>query len=82
MKVKGQFEYLGINEITGKEEKKYYSASFLQESEVQKVYLDDKSKALLTGYKKMDPVEVELNINIGAKTYVSLVSVKACSKAA
>lgn len=77
MIVKGNFEYLGMNEFQGKKDptKTYFSANLLHGSEVLKVFLSEGQDILFVGLEKMDELEVELDIKIGAKTYVSIVSV-------
>lgn len=78
MQLNGKFEYLGMNVFPGKKDptKTYYNANLLQGSEVQKIFLSEGQDVLFTGLQKMDEVECELDIKIvGAKTYVSLVSV-------
>lgn len=77
MQLNGKFEYLGINKFQGKKDptKEFYSVNLLQGSEVTKVFLSDGQAVLFEGLEKMDEVECELKINIGMKTYVSVVSV-------
>jgi hypothetical protein len=77
MQGKMRFEFLGLNEFQGKKDptKTYYTANLLQGSEVVKVFLQEGQEVLFTGIHKMDEIECDLEINIGAKTYVSLKSV-------
>lgn len=79
MRLKGKFEFLGIQDIQGKQDltKVYHNVVLLQETDTVKVFLDDKVLPLFNGIKKMDEIECELNINIGInKSYLAIKSVK------
>lgn len=77
MQGKMRFEFLGLNSFQGKKDptKTYFSAILLQGAEVTKVFLSDGQDVLFEGLTKMDETEVELDIRIGQKTYVSIISV-------
>ncbi len=77
MQGKMRFEFLGVNTFQGKKDptKTYYSANLLQGSEVTKVFLSDGQEQLFSGLNKMDEIECDLDIKIGQKTYVSILSV-------
>jgi hypothetical protein len=78
MKLKGVFEFLGIEDLQGKKDptKTFHNVSLLQGTDVVKVFLDDNSLQLFTGLKKMEKIDCELNISIGQKTYVNVIDVK------
>ncbi len=79
MKMTGTFIFLGIDTFNGKEPGKVYkNAVFLQGTDTQKVFLDGASEGLIisAGIQPMDSVQVELEIRIGQKTYISLSGVK------
>ncbi len=79
MKVKGIFDFIGLSEFKGKKDvtKMFYNAVLLQGVDTVKVFLDSDSVKLFTGLKKMDSVDCELDIKIGAdKTYLNVVSVR------
>lgn len=80
MKLTGQFNYLGIETIQGKKDptKTFYNLALLQDNDVVKVFLDEDTVKKITDIKpsKMDNLHCELKISIGAKTFVSLESVK------
>lgn len=83
MKVKGEFNYLGIETFQGRKnpEETYASLALLQETSVTKVFLDKEQQATVTnlGLKNMDKVSCSLDISIGQKTYLKLVSVSKAS---
>lgn len=80
MKVKGIFNYLGLETIKGKKDpnKTFYNLSLLQETDVIKVFLDEESVKKITDIKlaQMDKLNCELKISIGQKTFVSLETVQ------
>jgi len=79
MKLKGKFEFIGVQDIQGKKDvtKVYHNAVLMQDSDVVKVFINDVTALLFKDFKKMDVVECELDINVGAdKSYVNIVSVK------
>lgn len=75
MKTTGTFTYLGIDRFKVKEQE-YQSLCLLQETDLTKVFLQATDLPKLTDLKPMDNVDVELDIKIGTKTYVSLLSIK------
>lgn len=79
MKLKGKFEFVGIQNIQGKKDasKVYHNIVMMQDNNVVKVFADDKIIPLFNGIKKMDAIECELNINIGSeRSYVGIESVR------
>lgn len=76
MKMCGTFNYLGVSSFTGKDNTVYNNLALLQETEVQKVFLKPEDLSKLNGLNNMDTVDVELDIKIGTKTFVNLISIK------
>jgi len=82
MRVKGVFEFIGVQDIQGKKDvtKVYHNVALMQDTDVVKVFANDDTVKLFSGIKKMDKVECELNINIGAeRSYLGINSVKKLS---
>lgn len=78
MKLTGTFEYLGIDSFVGTKDpsQTYYSAALMQGTEVTKIFLKPEDVQYFNGINRMESVYAELDIKIGQKTYISLVSVK------
>ncbi len=77
MQGKFKVEFLGLSSFQGKKDpsKTYYSANLLQGTDVIKVFLQEGQEVLFSGIAKMDEIEVEINIQIREKTYLSILSV-------
>lgn len=79
MQVKGSFNFLGIETFQGKKnpEQTYASLALLQGTSVTKIFLEQEQQASLTNMrlKTMDEVSCELDISIGQKTYLKLVTI-------
>lgn len=82
MKATMQVKFLGIERFRGKAnpDKVYESAVFLQETETVKVFLNDGQAKQLEGYKHLEDLQVELDISLGQKTYVTLLTTRKLSQ--
>lgn len=78
MKLIGNFEFLGIEEIQGKKDpsKTFYNIALLQDMNSIKVFANYEDVIKFDGLKKLDKVQCALDINIGAKTYINIIDVK------
>lgn len=76
MKMKGAFNYLGIETFHSEKKKMdFKSACFLQGTDVQKVFLSAETEKLLDPIAFGSTVIAELEIKTGDKCFISLVSV-------
>ncbi len=77
MQGKFKVEFLGLNSFQGKKDpsKTYYSANLLQGTDVIKVFLQENQEIMFSGLTKMDEIEVEINVQIREKTYLTILSV-------
>lgn len=76
MKLTGTFNYLGIDKfVSPKTGQMFMNACFLQGTEVQKVFIQEKDLSMFSGIDTGVPVNVEFDIRVGQKTYVSVVSI-------
>ena len=78
MKVIGNFEYLGKEEIRGRKDptKTYYNVVLLQDTDPVKVFVTAEDIHLFKDLQKMDSVQCALDINVGVKTYINILDVK------
>ncbi len=78
MKLIGNFEFLGIEEIQGKKDpsKTFYNVALLQEMDSIKVFANEDDVVKFKGLKKLDTVQCALDISIGVKTYINILDVK------
>ncbi len=75
MNVKGTFKFLGVERFTSvKTGEIFMNACFLQGTEVLKVFINEQSLPVLVGVDSETTVDVELDIRVGQKTYISIVS--------
>lgn len=79
MQVTGTFNYLGINTFEGRKKpgEIYASVALLQGTAVQNIFLENDQQVDIAkiGLKQMDKVSCTLDISIGQKTYLKLVSI-------
>ena len=78
MKLVGNFEFLGIEEIQGKKDpsKTFFNVALLQGTDPIKVFVNEDDVDKFKGLKKLDTVQCALDISIGVKTYVNILDVK------
>ena len=78
MKVVGNFEYLGQEEIRGKKDptKTYYNVVLLQGADPVKVFVTADDIHLFKDLKKLDSVQCSLDISVGVKTYINVLDVQ------
>ena len=78
MKVIGNFEFLGIEEIQGKKDpsKTFYNVVLLQDMDSIKVFANFEDVIKFEGFKKLDKLQCALDIKVGAKTYINIIDVK------
>jgi hypothetical protein len=75
MKVVGNFEFVGVQEIQGKKDptKTFYNVVLMQDNDVVKVFCDEKKKDLFKGINKLDKVQCLLSVNIGSdRSYMGI----------
>lgn len=77
MKVNAKMKYLGYEEGTTRDGKKYQRCGLLQGFKAETVYLNDTTFSQVKQLKPMTDVVCELDISIGERTFVNLVSIKA-----
>lgn len=80
MKLKGAFIYLGVDTFTSKDNKVYKSACFLQNTDVQKVFLTDDGLKLVESIPLNAPVDVEFDIRLGQKSFACVDNLKKSSE--
>ena len=78
MKLVGNFEFLGIEEIQGKKDpsKTFYNIALLQGTDPIKVFVNEDDVDKFKGLKKLDTIQCTLDISIGVKTYINILDVK------
>lgn len=77
MKMCGTFSYLGIETFKGKDkESVFQSLCLLQGTDVTKVFLKPEDLVKINGLIPMENVNVELEIKVGNKTFISLNDIK------
>jgi len=78
MKLVGNFEFLGIEEIQGKKDptKTFYNIALLQGTDSIKVFVNEDDIDKFKGLKKLEAIQCALDISIGVKTYINILDVK------
>lgn len=79
-----KFTYLGMDDFTGKKDptKKYYQASFLQGSEIAKIFLITGQEELFKDMQKFDEVECLVDFKLGQDRYGSKIDYRLISMTA
>lgn len=79
MKVAARMKFLGaecgVSQNTGKP---YFFVGLLQDFDSERVYVNEEIYNQVHDYKPFSDVDCNLNISIGAKTYVNLESISLC----
>ncbi|MDF2804971.1 MAG: hypothetical protein K0S61_4876 [Anaerocolumna sp.] len=79
MKLTGQFEFIGIENITGKKDptKTFHNVALMQGVDVVKVFINDDTMKQFDGIKKMDKISCDLTISISSdRSYVGIDAVR------
>lgn len=82
MKLTGQFEFIGIDSITGKKDptKVFHNVALMQGTDVVKVFANDEVIKMFDGIKRMDKVNCDMRISIGSeRSYVGIDAVRKVS---